>query len=134
MQGLQRNVRRTLNPNKNRRARFCANLFRQRRTDQRVAAGGSSNPADAMELPETVVDAIDANLAGTASTSLMADEPLCHYDRRNVVEQNVEMRMGLKIVCKLLAEKARRHHKVVCLGEPLIDKIQRTDDQGLAEH
>ena len=86
MQRLQRNLRRALDANEHRAAGPGIDVAGKSGTDERVALERTRHPAHAVKLPEPIVDAIDADLAGPASAFLPGDKALRDDQRSHAAE------------------------------------------------
>ena len=79
-----------------------------------------------MEPPESIVHAVDANLAGAAAAFLIADKPLDHHERCDGGESGRERGIRLEIRRKLLTEKAGRYDELIGAAETMEDEVAET--------
>src|SRR5213594_45848 len=79
-----------------------------------------------MESPESIIDAIHANVPGVSAPGLPANEALRHQNRDDVLEESWKLGVGSNVVCELFAEKIGGHDNVIGFSQPKLNQIPQT--------
>ena len=130
---LQWDVRRTLHADEDRAAGRRAKLLRQRGAEERLAVVRSCDRADAVELPEPVVDAVDTHLPRAAPTFLSGGKPGDDDKRGGTAESRREDFRGPQLASKRLAEEPCGDDGLVRAPEALHDEVPKAPADRVAD-
>ncbi len=133
VQRLDRNRRRTLQPDQQRGAVTDGKLGSQRGAQECVPVGRTAHRLHLVEAPEAIVHAVDRHAADTLAAVLRGHETLRHHQRHERRESRRGGAVGGDILAQGLAEERGRHHGVVGPAQPIGDERPEAGPHGLAD-